>query len=195
MSSAGRSVRAETPGQAWLAARFVLSLFGLLLLVSLAAAVFREELEQVGERFVASWGYAGMAAGTLLADGFLFPVPPQFYMLLAVASNAPSSWVLASISAGSVLGGVCGYLASRKLGRLTWVRQRLASTRAMKTLNDKVGTGSLVALSLSPVAFSWLIYFCGFGNFRWQGVSVVCLLRIPKLVVYYWLVRTGWSVI
>lgn len=195
MSSVDESVQAETTGQGWLIARFVLSLCGVLLLVSLAAATFREELERLGQSFVASWGYTGMAAGTLLADGFFFPVPPQFYMLMAVASNAPSGWVLASISAGSVLGGVCGYLASKRLGRSTWVRRRLATTRAMKTLRDKVGTGSLVALSLSPVAFSWLIYFCGFGNFRWQAVSVVCLLRIPKLVVYYWLVRAGWNII
>src|SRR5690606_34412576 len=90
----------------WLMARFILGLILLLAAVALVAQTLRSELETLGHAFVGYASYPGMAAGTLLADGFFFPVPPQFYMLLAIASNSSDAVALLSISMGSVLGGI-----------------------------------------------------------------------------------------
>lgn len=175
-------------------ARFVVGLFALLAGVALLAHVLRPQLEGIGREFVDRFGYVGMALGTLLADGFQFPVPPQFYMLMAVATQSPALWVIASVSAGSLLGGLCGFYLSRKLRHVPWLERRVASHPALHRIREALGTKSLIALSVSPVAFSWLIYFCGFSRYPWRFAWLLIALRLPKVILYYWLVRAGWSI-
>src|SRR5688500_14238206 len=62
------------------------------------ASSFREPLERIGRAFVERFGYPGMALGTLIADGFHFPIPPQFYMLMAVTSDASRPIALGAIA-------------------------------------------------------------------------------------------------
>ena len=173
-------------------ARFILGLILLLAAVALVAQTLRSELETLGHAFVGYASYPGMAAGTLLADGFFFPVPPQFYMLLAIASNSSDAVALLSISMGSVLGGISGFFLAKRLSRIEWLRARFTSARALRRLRGSVGMKSMVALSATPIAFSWLIYFCGMCRYPPRFMLLLCALRVPKLALYYWLVRTGW---
>ncbi len=92
----------------WPAARFVLGLLIALVIVGTQAHFARPQCEGLARSFVDAYGYGGMALGTLLADGFHFPIPPQFYMLLSIASGAPATLSLAVIAAASVTGGVAG---------------------------------------------------------------------------------------
>lgn len=181
----------------WQLARVLLGLLGVLVMVALLGQALRPQVEQLGRAFVDRGGYFGMAAGTLLADGFLFPVPPQFYMLLAVASEAAMGWTLASLSFGSITGGVLGYLLSRRLAKLGWLARRLNEGFRARALQDKLGGGlsakSVLLLGLSPIAFSWLICFCGVSRQPWRHVALLCALRVPKLAFYLWLVRLGWA--
>ena len=187
----------QRDGNWWQLVRVLAGLLGVLLLVGLLGQALRPQVEQLGRAFVERGGYFGMAVGTLLADGFLFPVPPQFYMLLAVASESATGWTLASIALGSIAGGVLGYVLARRLARLDWLARRLAAGFRSRALHDKLGNGlgvkSLLVLGLSPIAFSWLIYFCGVSGQPWRHVALLCALRVPKLAFYFWLVRVGWA--
>src|SRR5688572_5086694 len=105
-------VESETEVAPWTRAQLLRSIVRLLLgvvlvlgLVAVAAHNFRAELEAVGRAFVEHLGYWGMGVGTLLADGFHFPVPPQFYMLLAISSGASLPIAMSVITAASLLGG------------------------------------------------------------------------------------------
>ena len=175
--------------------RFVLGLGLLLGLVVLVVRTFRPQLEGVGGWFVSHFGLAGVAAGTFIADGFHFPVPPQFYMLLATAAHADPVAVLAATSTGSVGGGVAGYLVARRLGHIERVARWLE--RATGKTRDLVGRRypyrSAVAASLSPVAFSVLCYLAGLLRVRSGPLLVLLVLRVPKIVLYYYLVRVGWG--
>ena len=181
----------------WPLARVLLGLLAVLVLVGLLGHALRPQVEHLGRAFVERGGYFGMAVGTLLADGFLFPLPPQFYMLLAIASESATGWTLASMSLGSIVGGVLGYLFSRRLGRFDWVARRLGEGLHAHALHDKLGGAlsakSMLLLGLSPIAFSWLIYMCGVSGQRWRHVALLCALRVPKLAFYFWLVRVGWT--
>src|SRR5687767_6471319 len=90
-------------------ARFIAVLSAALLIALTLAHFARAECEAIARRFVADYGYWGMALGTLLADGFQFPIPPQFYMLLAVASRAPVAYSFGAIALASLLAGFVGY--------------------------------------------------------------------------------------
>src|SRR6185295_5530738 len=115
--SAGKRTRG---GYFW---RFALGLVLLLGVVVLLVRTLRPELEGVGKWFFERFGLWGVAAGTFIADGFHFPVPPQFYMLLATAANSDPLTTLAASSAGSVLGGGTGYLVARRLGHVQALRR------------------------------------------------------------------------
>lgn len=182
-----------TANRVGLVVRWLAGLGLLALAVGFAAHLLRSEVEQLGRMFVDRAGYAGMAFGTMLADGFQFPVPPQFYMLLAIASEGSDGWALFSITVGSLLGGVAGYVCSRRLSRLDWFQRKVQSLTAKHAVRNTIGPKGMLVLGLSPIAYSWLIYFCGINQYRWRFFGLLAALRIPKLMVYYWLVRLGWD--
>lgn len=175
--------------------RFLLGLALLLGLVVLVVRTFRPQLESVGAWFVSHFGLAGVAAGTFIADGFHFPVPPQFYMLLATAAHSDPVAVLAATSAGSVGGGMAGYLVARRLGHIQRVARWLdrATGKAKDLVGRRYPYRSAVAASMSPVAFSVLCYLAGLLRVRRGPLLVLLVLRVPKIVLYYYLVRVGWG--
>jgi membrane protein YqaA with SNARE-associated domain len=176
--------------------RFALGLAALLVVVVLLVSAVRPELEQVGKWFVDRFGLAGVAAGTFIADGFHFPVPPQFYMLLATAARSDPLTVVAATSGGSLLGGAIGFQVARRLGRIRalsrWV-ERMGGNAAAHLVGQRYPYRSAVLASLSPVAFSVLCYLAGLFGVRRGPFLVLLALRIPKIVLYYYLVRIGWS--
>ena len=143
--------------------------------------------------FVARFGYAGMTLGTFIADGFHFPVPPQFYMLLAVSSGTPDAAALAAIACGSLPGGLVEYLIGRRLARFPAVARKLErSTLLIQRFLDRFGYGAALLASLSPIPYSVLCAVTGAHGLRWRFFALVSLCRLPRLCLYYWLVRASW---
>ena len=179
----------------WLVLRFLLGLGVLVGVVILLVRTLRPELESVGTWFVSHFGRAGVAAGTFIADGFHFPVPPQFYMLLATAAHSDPTAVVAATSLGSVLGGTAGYCVARRLGHIRALSRWLErfTGKAKELVGRRYPYRSAVAASLSPMAFSVLCYLAGLLRVKRGPVLVLLVLRIPKIVLYYYLVRVGWG--
>jgi membrane protein YqaA with SNARE-associated domain len=186
---------ASRRSRARLVLRFLLGLGLLLGVVVLLVRTLRPELEGVGTWFVSRFGLLGVAAGTFIADGFHFPVPPQFYMLIATAAHADPAAVLAATSAGSVSGGAAGYLVARRLGHIERVARWLerVTGKAKELVGRRYPYRSAVAASMSPVAFSVLCYVAGLLRVRKGPLLVLLVLRVPKIVLYYYLVRVGWG--
>jgi membrane protein YqaA with SNARE-associated domain len=181
--------------RALLLLRVTLGLVVLLSVVVLLVRTLRPELESVGKWFVDRFGLFGVAAGTFIADGFHFPVPPQFYMLLATAARSDPLAILAATSAGSLLGGYSGYLVARRLGHIKklarWA-ERVGGDMA-DLLGQRRPYRSAVVASMTPMAFSVLCYLAGLFGVRRGPLLVLLALRLPKIVLYYYLVRVGWS--
>jgi len=192
----GSSSAAPSRGsRAKLILRFVIGLAALLAVVVMVVRTLRPELESVGKWFVDRYGLAGVAAGTFIADGFHFPVPPQFYMLLATAAQTDPRAILAATSLGSVLGGGTGYLVARRLGHTRFLSRWLERVggRMGHRLGQQYPYRSAVLASMSPIAFSVLCYMAGFFRVRGGPLLVLLVLRLPKIALYYYLVRIGWS--
>jgi membrane protein YqaA with SNARE-associated domain len=182
------------PSLAKLALRWCLALALVLGVAFFLGRWLRPELESAGTAFVERFGLWGMALGTLLADGFHFPVPPQFYMLLAIADGGPQLPPLLSIAAGSLSGGALGYTVATRLGHQRWVARLFArSSRAATAIYEKHGYRVILLASLTPVAFSMLCYTAGVCRLPARAFALIALLRLPKLVAYYYLVRLGWG--
>ncbi len=160
----------------------------------LAANVFRVPLERLGRSFVERFGYEGMLFGTFIADGFHFPVPPQFYMLMAVSSGASRPIAFAFISCGSLLGGFAGYRLAGRLARFGPIARRVERVEALVSRAfGRFGYRAALVASLLPIAYSMLCYFAGIYRLPGRVFAVLSLCRIPRLVLFFYLVELGWS--
>jgi hypothetical protein len=178
----------------WPVLRFLAGLLIILLVVGTLAHWARPQCESVARGFVASYGYWGMALGTLLADGFHFPIPPQFYMLLSVASQASAARSLASIVSASVLAGFVGFHAARWSSRSAWIAERTASSRLLlERAVQRFGARAALIASLLPIPYSVLCYLAGLNRMPQRFLLLLCLCRVPKLLLFWWFVRWGWS--
>jgi membrane protein YqaA with SNARE-associated domain len=178
----------------WPVLRLIAGLLVILLVVGTLAHWARPQCEAVARGFVAAYGYWGMALGTLLADAFHFPIPPQFYMLLSIASQAPAYWSLTVIAAASVLAGVVGYSTARLVAKSPWVAARTErSRRLLERAVVRFGGRAALVASLLPIPYSILCYLAGLNRMPHRFLALLCLCRIPKLVAFYGLVYWGWQ--
>jgi len=159
------------------------------------ASSFREPLERVGRAFVDRFGYPGMALGTLIADGFHFPIPPQFYMLMAVTSGASHAIALGAIAAGSLAGGFIGYCFAARVARWGPIARRLErSQTAAASAFSRVGYRAAIIASLLPIPYSVLCYLAGIHRLPRRIFAVLSLCRLPRLLLFFYMVELGWSV-
>jgi len=175
----------------WL--KLVLGAAGLVALVAFLGHTFRGELESMGRAFLERFGYGGIALGTYLADGLHCPVPPQFYMLASIVSGWSVPGTLVAVCAGSLLGGITAYAIARKAAGLPVLQRLLArSQEKVDWLFDRYGRWAVAIGSLTPIPYSFLCYIAGAYRMRPRIFLALALFRIPKIVVYFYLVRLGW---
>lgn len=159
------------------------------------ASSFREPLERVGRAFVERLGYPGMAVGTLIADGFHFPIPPQFYMLMAVTSGASHPIAFGAIAAGSLAGGFVGYCFAARVVRWGPIARRLeGSQSAAASAFSRAGYRAAIVASLLPIPYSVLCYLAGINHLPLRIFAVLSLCRLPRLLLFFYMVELGWSV-
>jgi membrane protein YqaA with SNARE-associated domain len=193
---------AEGSGEVSFDKREVLSLVFRLIAVLIAVSVgvallgyfLRPTAEGIARGFVQRFGVWGMALGTFVADGLHFPVPPQFYMLLAVASGTPVWRAFAAIAAASVLAGYAGYSLAGQAVRLPWFARKTEHARyLLSKAFDRYGYRAALIASLLPIPYSLLCYLAGLNRLpaRFWGILAAC--RVPKLCAFYYLVHLGWS--
>ncbi len=164
---------------------------GMLVLVR----IFRPQLEALSRYFVEHFGLVGVALGTFLADGISSPVPPQFFMLLSIGAGTPDLHTLAATTVGSLLGGCAGYQLARQLARFPrfarWLERTGASFR--EQLRGRKAYRNAVIASLTPLPFSMQCYLCGLYRLPLGAFAVILSLRIPRLAVFYYVIKAGWT--
>jgi membrane protein YqaA with SNARE-associated domain len=173
---------------------FVLGVVGLVVIVTLLGHYYRAELESMGSAVLDRFGYFGIALGTFMADGLHFPIPPQFYMLASIAAQWSVSWTLVALSCGSLLGGFTAYSISRKASHLKVFQRLLARTqKKVDWLFSRFGYWAVAVGSLTPIPYSMLCYVAGAHRMPMRIFVVLTLFRLPKLVLYFYLVKLGWA--
>jgi membrane protein YqaA with SNARE-associated domain len=163
-------------------------------LVSVAAYFARAELESFGRAFVQQFGLAGMFLGTFLADAFSFPIPPQFYMLIAISAGQSQLAAMVVICAASMSAGYVGSLLAGRLARVRLFARRIEASRAkVDRLIERYGYWAIVVGSITPIPFSVLCYLSGLYRIPAKHLGVLILTRVPRLLVFYMLIRAGWG--
>lgn len=174
--------------------KLLLGAAALVAIVSLLGHYFRSELETLGRAFVERFGYAGIATGTYIADGLHCPVPPQFYMLASITSGWSELWTIVAVCIGSILGGITAYAIARKATSVPFLKRLLARTqRKLDWLFERYGYWAVAIGSLTPVPYSFLCYVAGGYRMPPRIFVALSLFRIPKVVLYFYLVKLGWT--
>lgn len=174
--------------------KLMLGVMGVVGLVSLLGHYFRVELETMGNAFLDRFGYIGIALGTYIADGLHCPVPPQFYMLASIVSGWSVVWTLVAVCVGSVLGGATAYSIARRASKLRPLKRLLACTQAkLDWLFARFGYWAVAIGSLTPIPYSFLCYVAGGYRMPPRIFFALSLFRIPKVVLYFYLVKLGWT--
>jgi membrane protein YqaA with SNARE-associated domain len=175
-------------------AQLALSFGALFAGVALAAHLAHDELYALGNAFVQRFGLAGMFAGVYLADAFSFPVPPQFYMLTAIAGGGSQVAPMATVCAASLLAGYTGYHLAGRIARVRFFAARIEKVRPrVDRLFARYGAWALAIGSLTPVPFSMLCYLAGLYRLPMRHLALLLLFRVPRLFVFYALIRLGWA--
>lgn len=181
------------PSIARLLVRVTLGLVALLAAISALAHTFRTELQAIGHGFVDRFGLTGLVLGTFIADGFHFPVPPQFYMLMGVTAGMSALTTLLAVNLGSFLGAWVAYFMASRASRFGFLAHRLERPRALaQSVFTRYGDWALVVASFLPITYAGLCYLAGLSHLSKRGFFVITLIRVPRLVAYYYLVRLGW---
>jgi membrane protein YqaA with SNARE-associated domain len=177
-----------------LGVRWTIGIAIFIALMMVVAEWLREPLEALGKTFVARFGYAGMTFGTFLADGFHFPIPPQFYMLVGVSSGQPDLATLGAVACGSLPGGLVGFVVARRLAHVEVISKKLArSTALVERAFERFGYGAALLASLSPIPYSVLCAISGAHRLKWRFFALLSLCRLPRLCFFYWIVRASWG--
>ncbi len=184
------------PGvSAWrLVGQTVATIAGVLGGVSLAAFFFRAQIRDLAVVWVAHTGYPGMFVGAFLSDAVMFPVPPQFFLLTAVAAGGPQLPAVAAVCLGSVVAANVVYPLSGRISQMPFLAKRIAASRpAIDPLFARYGYWAIAIGAVSPIPFSWLCYFAGIYRMPYSYYALFVLLRVPRLLFFYALIRLGWS--
>ena len=174
--------------------RFVASLVMVCVVVALLGYVAREPATALARKLVGDFDRLGMALGTLAADGAYFPVPPQFYMLLGIVSGTPAVPALTAICAASLVAGSGGYLIAKRLSQLGWLSRVTKQHRELLAQAfERYGYRSALIASVLPIPFSVLCYAAGLSRMPLSFMALLGVCRVPKLLAFFWLIRTGWA--
>lgn len=172
----------------------LLGVVALFCVTAALGAVFREQLQALGNWFASTFGAWGMGFGTFLADSVLFPIPPQFYMLVAIMSGGSQVGPMIAICIGSLLGGTAAYYIARRFSNTERVQHWIdRSAPHLPKFVNKYGPLAVVVGAISPIPFSTLCIAAGLYNLSRRLLMFMLLLRIPRLAVFYVAIASGWN--
>lgn len=166
----------------------------LMVLVAGAGWLLRDPLTELAHWLIESFGMAGMFLGVFLADAFTFPIPPDVYIFIAVASGVDVVPALATVSLASVVAGNIAYYIGPYISEIPLLRARIEKFRPRgERLYQKFGVWAVAVAAMTPVPFSIVCWMAGTYQMKYRHFALATLMRIPRVIGYYWLYRIGWA--
>jgi hypothetical protein len=133
--------------------RVIVSILVFFALMATLAKLAGPRIEASGEAFVESFGYAGLAFGTILADGFSLPPPPLFYIVIVATAKSSHLDRMTVISIASMVAGVIGYHLAALLAARPFFGKRIDATRArMDGLFKRYSIWAFLIASATPLS-------------------------------------------
>lgn len=182
----------ENNGLGPIAARTAVFSLVILVIYGVISYFFRDHLLSTGTWLGENFGLYGAALYCFLIDMLI--VPATVDVLFVFTTNWDPVSLLAVMSIASMVGGFCGYLIARTLNHLRIIHQLTESYHERgKAMIDRYGGWAVAIAGLTPIPFSTICWIAGLLQVPWYEVLAGTLARIPRMVVYYLLIRGGFS--
>ena len=160
--------------------------------VVLLGAFFREPVTLFANWLIDELGLFGLLFGIVISDAFTFPVPPDTYLLITVASGGDVQKMLTICCLGSISAGTIAYFFGPHVAKFPYFSKRIEKYRSRgEKLFEMYGVWTVAIAALTPIPFSIVCWFAGIYKMAYPRFFVATLARIPRLVGYYWLFELG----
>lgn len=187
------------PLERWMIQENLLKALVALVLFILAMGVigflFEEEMELATTWVVERIGFAGLGLILLVTDTLVTPFPPDILLLVIAKSRLSEDWLRYVLTLGviSVGAGMLGWAIGRWLGHFRFVKQMFGEFKQdHRDFIRRYGFWAVALGSVTPFPFSVTCWTAGVMGVRWLTVLLAAILfRIPRFVLYYWLIVTS----
>ena len=162
------------------------------LVYGLLSLFLGKQLHSAGIWFSEHLGLWGVGIYCFIVDMFILPTTVDILFPLVMYWNPYS--VLTVMSLASAFGGFCGYLFAHILNTFPPVRRQTAHYHEKgKRLLEHYGAWAIVIAGLTPVPFSTVCWIAGVLKVPPLQVFLGCFSRIPRMILYYLLIKSGIS--
>jgi len=166
----------------------------ILVVYGILGLLFRDQLAKAGVWLGRELGYGGVAIYTFVVDAIIIPTIADVVFPFAMEWDP---YILLSVmSAASILGGYLGYWIARSFNHFRYVQKVTSSYRNRgESLINRYGAWAVVIAGFTPIPFSTICWIAGLLKVPAGKVFLACLSRIPRMVVYYLLIISRFSLI
>lgn len=179
------------PPLATLIPRILGGLVVLLVSVAGAAWLLREPITQFSTWITTNTGWPGLVVSMALTD--VVPFASHGAVLLVAQAGGLGFWTsFFAASAGAVVGVICSWSIGRAFGQSERLQRLLHRSRIAPFLS-RYGIAAVALASVTPIPDSLCVMGTGAARtplwFPLLGASI----RIPKILLYLWIIREGWT--
>ena len=149
-----------------------------------------EYLRIAGKWFSKHLGLIGVFAYVYIVDTLIVPTTAD--VIFTITQEWDPVSLLLVMCVASIIGGFSGYLIGKKLNRFKFVRDVTASYQDIGSrIIKKYGVWAIVLAGLTPLPYSTISWIAGMLKLKKSHYLLGSLSRIPRLVIYYLLIKGG----
>lgn len=163
-----------------------------LVVYAIALYFIKDHYQMIGAWVTEQLGFPGVALFVLLTDMIIVPMTVDIIFPLVISWNPVP--LLLTMSLASAVGGIGGYWIGRLLGHLELIRMFTSRFSADgERLVNIYGVWAVVIGGLTPIPYSSVCWIAGMLRVNPSLVALASLSRLPRMVIYYLLIRGGLS--
>ncbi len=159
----------------------------------LIKVLFADQLAALGGRLYNSLGYWGVVLYVFFVDMLILPASMD--IVFAFLENI-TPWKMAFILGGaSIAGGCTGYWLARSFNRFSFVERFSRSFREQgEQMLHRYGGWAVCIAGITPLPFSSIMWVAGVLKVPFYEVFLGSLIRIPRVLLYYYLIQGSLSI-
>jgi len=166
----------------------------ILVIYGILGLLFREQLAKIGIWLGRELGYSGVAIYIFVVDAIIIPTTAD--VVFPFAMEWDPYLLLSVMSAASILGGYLGYWIARSFNHFRYVQRVTSSYRKRgESLINRYGAWAVVIAGFTPIPFSTICWIAGLLEVPSKKVFIAYFSRIPRMIVYYLLIKSGFSIV
>ncbi len=159
----------------------------------LIKVLFAEQLASLGGWLYDRLGYWGVVVYVFFVDMLILPASMD--IVFAFLENI-APWKMALILGGaSIVGGCAGYWLARSFNRFSFVERFSRSFREQgEQMLHRYGGWAVCIAGITPLPFSSIMWGAGVLKVPFYEVFLGSLVRIPRVLLYYYLIQGSLSI-